>query len=38
MMRASSALGVWIVAYDVFCLRDAVRDVQTGWLVRVGRG
>jgi glycosyltransferase involved in cell wall biosynthesis len=32
----AAALGVPTVAYDVEGLRDAVRDGQTGWLVRDG--
>jgi glycosyltransferase involved in cell wall biosynthesis len=32
----AAALGVPTVAYDVEGLRDAVRDGQTGWLVREG--
>ena len=32
----AAALGVPTVAYDVEGLRDAVRDGETGWLVRVG--
>jgi glycosyltransferase involved in cell wall biosynthesis len=32
----AAALGVPTVAYDVDGLRDAVRDRQTGWLVRDG--
>jgi glycosyltransferase involved in cell wall biosynthesis len=32
----AAALGVPTVAYDVDGLRDAVRDGQTGWLVRPG--
>jgi glycosyltransferase involved in cell wall biosynthesis len=32
----AAALGVPTVAYDVDGLRDAVRDGQTGWLVRAG--
>jgi glycosyltransferase involved in cell wall biosynthesis len=32
----AAALGVPTVAYDVEGLRDAVRDGQTGWLVRAG--
>jgi glycosyltransferase involved in cell wall biosynthesis len=32
----AAALGVPTVAYDVDGLRDAVRDGQTGWLVRDG--
>jgi glycosyltransferase involved in cell wall biosynthesis len=32
----AAALGVPTVAYDVDGLRDAVRDGQTGWLVRQG--
>ncbi len=32
----AAALGVPTVAYDVEGLRDAVRDGQTGWLVRGG--
>ena len=32
----AAALGVPTVAYDVDGLRDAVRDGETGWLVRRG--
>jgi glycosyltransferase involved in cell wall biosynthesis len=32
----AAALGVPTVAYDVDGLRDAVRDGETGWLVRAG--
>ena len=32
----AAALGVPTVAYDVDGLRDAVRDGETGWLVRTG--
>ncbi len=32
----AAALGVPTVAYDVEGLRDAVRDGETGWLVRAG--
>jgi glycosyltransferase involved in cell wall biosynthesis len=32
----AAALGVPTVAYDVDGLRDAVRDGETGWLVREG--
>ncbi len=32
----AAALGVPTVAFDVDGLRDAVRDGETGWLVRVG--
>ena len=32
----AAALGVPTVAYDVEGLRDAVRDGETGWLVRDG--
>jgi glycosyltransferase involved in cell wall biosynthesis len=32
----AAALGVPTVAYDVAGLRDAVRDGETGWLVRAG--
>ncbi len=35
-MLEAAALGVPTVAYDVEGLRDAVRDGQTGWLVRDG--
>jgi glycosyltransferase involved in cell wall biosynthesis len=33
----AAALGVPTVAYDVDGLRDAVRDAETGWLVRAGQ-
>ena len=33
----AAALGVPTVAFDVDGLRDAVRDGETGWLVRAGR-
>jgi glycosyltransferase involved in cell wall biosynthesis len=33
----AAALGVPTVAYDVDGLRDAVRDGETGWLVRAGQ-
>ena len=33
----AAALGVPTVAYDVDGLRDAVRDGETGWLVRTGQ-
>jgi glycosyltransferase involved in cell wall biosynthesis len=34
----AAALGVPTVAYDVDGLRDAVRDGETGWLVRADQG
>ena len=35
-MLEAAALGVPTVAFDVDGLRDAVRDGETGWLVRDG--